>query len=589
MDGAGAPTQQQIEAAVRAYLARVARRYLPLLVAAVVLVVIVLTVPTATQQRQSPAFNGLSSTGTGTGTGTGTTGTGTGTVGAGPQGASVGGGAPGPANGSTTGGGSTSAAAGGSGATGITAPSSNGIARSGVHCGPGKHQVTWSVYAPPCVAKYTGNNGGATSRGVTGNTITLSYRITTSADDAAISAATGSAAPPKDSQFIADLNTYVNYFNNQFELYGRKVVIKPYNGTGDYIQEDQGQGADRAQADAATAHAEGAFGDVTFQLRGSNPYWTALAQQHIVAWGPLGFPTSYYEHYAPYWYSVTPSGSTVAGFFANLTCRRLAGMDAVFSPDVTYQHTVRKFGLIHPNNPEYVAIANDIKHRLSACGVGITREAEYSINVAQYQTEATNMVAQMQAKGVTTVLCYCDPVVPIFLGNAAQSQQYNPEWVQPYWGDPQARQPESGNWRGVISDGIQWPTKSNNEAYRVYELASHNGTPHEQYFAAAYAEIMQVFIGLQAAGPDLTPTSMLRGYQSLPNTGGGQVGRWSYQGNYVFTPQVSTTVAYFDPSYASNFDGMKGGYRYCDSGRVFTFADAESWGGPRQQMHCFGK
>src|SRR5206468_4561309 len=98
---------------------------------------------------------------------------------------------------------------------GPVAPSTSGIARSGVHCGPGKKQVTWSVYAPPCVAKYNGSNGGATTRGVTGSTITLSYRVTHSADDAAISAATGSAAPPTDSTYVADLNTYINYFNSQ--------------------------------------------------------------------------------------------------------------------------------------------------------------------------------------------------------------------------------------------------------------------------------------------------------------------------------------------------------------------------------------
>ena len=586
MDPAGTPTQAEIEAAVRAYLARVGRRYLPLLIGAIVLVIVAVTVPTTSQQRQAQGFTGLGQTGT-----TGTTGTTGGSVLAGGnagRAAQVPGAGPGATSSGSTGNGASVAGGGGTVAAGPVAPSTHGVARSGVRCGAGRRQVTWSVYAPPCVAKYTGNNGGATSRGVSATTITLSYRVATSADDAAISAATGAAAPPKDSQFIADLNTYIDYFNKQFELFGRRVVLKPFNGTGDYIQEDQGQGGDRAQADAATAHGEGAFGDVTFQLRGSNLYWSALAQQGIVAWGPLGFPTSYYQHYAPYWYSYTPSGSTVAAFFGNLTCRRLAGMNAVFSPNVTYQHSTRKFGLIHPNNPEYVAIANDIKHRLSACGVSISREAEYSINVAQYQTEATNMVAQMQSKGVTTVLCYCDPVVPIFLGNAAQSQQYHPEWVQPYWGDAQARQPENGNWQGVMSDAVQWPSANANEAYRVYRLASHNGTPHEKYYAAAYAELMQVYMGLQSAGPDLTPQNLLRGYSSLPDTGSGMDGKWSFKNAFVFTPQVSTTVGYYDPGYTSKFDDAKGGYRVCDSGKIFTIDDAEAWGGPRQQMHCFG-
>jgi hypothetical protein len=457
-----------------------------------------------------------------------------------------------------------------------------------VRCGPGKKQVTWSVYAPPCVAKYTGNNGGATSRGVTGTTITLSYRVTHSADDAAISAATGSAAPPSDASYIADLDTYVNYFNSQFELYGRKVVVKPYNGQGDYIQEDQGQGADTAQSDAAQAHAESAFGDVTYQLRGSNPYWTALAQQRIVAWGPLGFPTSYYQRYSPYWWSYTPSGSNVAAWFGDLTCRRMAGMNAIFSPDPTYQAQTRKFGLIHPDNPEYVAVANELKKQLKGCGVSV-REASYSINVAQYQTEATNVMAQMQSGGVTTVLCYCDPVVPIFLANAAQSQQYKPEWVQPYWGDAQARQPDNGNWQGVIASGGTWPAQSANEAYKVYKMASGGAEPHEKYYAAVYASAMQVFMGLQAAGPTLTPQNLLRGYQSLPATAAGAAGRWTFSGANVYTPQTTSQVGWFDPSYTSNFDGAAGGYRSCDAGKFFVYADQNSWGGPHQQMHCFGK
>lgn len=582
MDRAAPPTSAEIEAVVRAYLGRLARRYLPLLAGAVVLLLIVVLVPTATPRSSDQASSGPGGTlGQQQGTTTGMTGTPS------APGVVAGRGAAAPGGSTTTGG-----VVAGGGATNVAAgpvaPSTSGVARSGVHCGPGKKQVTWSVYAPPCVARYTGSNGGATSRGVTGSTITLSYRVTHSADDAAISAATGSAAPPTDSSYVADLNTYINYFNSQFELYGRRVVIKTYNGQGDYIQEDQGQGADVAQSDAATAHSLDAFGDVTFQLRGSNPYWTALAQQRIVAWGPLGFPTSYYQRYAPYWWSYTPSGSSEAAWFGNLTCRRLAGMKAIFAPDVTYQNETRKFGLIHPDNPEYVAVANDLKQRLKACGVA-TKEASYSINVAQYQTEATNVMAQMRSAGVTTVLCYCDPVVPIFLANAAQSQQYKPEWVQPYWGDPQARQPDNGNWQGVITSGGQWPAQSANEAYRVFKMASGGAEPQEKYYAAAYATLMQIYMGLQSAGPTLTPQNLQRGYQSLPPTGASTAGQWTFSGVQAFTPQSTAEVGWFDPTYTSNFDGAAGGYRNCDAGKFFAYADEADWGGPRQQMHCFGK
>jgi hypothetical protein len=586
MDRAAPPSQAEIEAVVRAYLSRIARRYLPVLAGVVALLLIVIFVPTASpsgQQQQAGAGTTAGTTADPGAAGSAGTRSGAAAVGTTP---SAGGAA---ATGVTGSGPGTTNSGGGAVPAGPVAPSKAGVARSGVHCRAGARQVTWSVYAPPCVAKYTGNNGGATSRGVTGSTITLSYRVSTSADDAAISAATGSAAPPKDSAFVQDLQTYINYFNTQFELYGRKVVLKTFNGQGDYIQEDQGQGADRAQADAATAHSLGAFGDATFQLRGSNPYWSSLAQQGIVAWGPLGFPSSYYEKYAPYWYSYTPSGTSVAAWMGDLTCRRMAGMNAIFAPDTTYKHTVRKFGLVHPDNPEYVAVANELKAQLKGCGVGITREATYSINVAQYQTEATNVVAQMRAKGVTTVLCYCDPVVPIFLGNAAQAQRYHPEWVQPYWGDAQARQPQSGNWGGLIASGGTWPAQSQNEAYTVYKAASHGGEPHEKYFAAAYAELMQIYMGLQAAGPTLTPQNLQRGYQSLPPTGTGQAGKWRFTGAHQFTPQSFGMVGWYDPHHRSNFDGANGGYVSCDSGQLFPFDNPDAWGGPRKQMHCFGQ
>ena len=50
-----------------------------------------------------------------------------------------------------------------------------GTTVSGIKCKPGVHQFD-SPYAPPCIAKFTGNNGGATYRGVTSNEIVLATR-----------------------------------------------------------------------------------------------------------------------------------------------------------------------------------------------------------------------------------------------------------------------------------------------------------------------------------------------------------------------------------------------------------------------------
>ncbi len=591
-------TEADIEAAVRAYLARMARRYAPILLGALALLLVIVTVPTVSgtgggQQSVSSApltggqgggvaYDGQAPTG-------GAPAPASGTQGAAPGSAPAGG--TGPRTGSSQ---ATSSGTAPSGTQAQTASGSGGISRSGVKCGPGVRQVAWSVYAPPCVPKFTGNNGGATSHGVTPKTITLSFRLGQSQEDAAVTAASGSAAPAPDRVFVQDMQTYISYFNTQFELYGRKVVLKTFQGQGDYIQEDQGQGADKAAADAATARSMGAFGDATFYLKGSNPYWSALAQQHVVAWGPLGFPDSYYEKHAPYWWSYNPSGSDFAWWLSDLVCQRMAGMKAIFAPDATLAAQTRKFGLIHPENPEYIAVANEMKDKFSKCGVKITREASYSINVVQYQQEAASIVAQMQSAGVTTVLCYCDPLVPIFLQNAAQAQHYQPEWVQPYWGDPQARQPSNGNWQGLISAGGQWPAKAKTEAYRVFTTASGGAEPKEQYYEVAYLTLMQIFMGLQAAGPDLTPQTLQRGYFSLPDSGNGDTGIWRFRGGAnayapAWNAQVGGSVGWYDPTYTSAFDGAKGGYRDCDGGQRYPYDEPAKWGGPRQQLHCFGR
>jgi len=578
-----------VEAAVRAYVSRVARRYLALVVGAAALVLVVVTVPTKTPDSGNQALgigNSGASNSSGLGAGAGAVQAGglqnTASGGTAGTGATAGGGSSGSGGAGTTGG-----QVGGISQPGGATTTASGVARSGVKCGPGVRQVTWSVYAPPCVSTFTGSNGGATSRGVTAKTITLSFRLGNSQEDAAVNAAAGSAAPAPDPVFVADMNTYISYFNRQYELYGRQVVLKAFQGQGDYITEDQGQGADKASADAATAKSLGAFGDATFYLKGSDPYWRALAQNGVVAFGPLGYPQSYYQQYAPYWWSVSATGTMAADWFVNATCRRLAGMNAIYAPDKTMQVKKRVFGLIHPDNPQYISIANDIKKGVGACGVS-PKEASYSINVVQYQAQATNIVAQMRAAGVTTVLCYCDPLVPIFLENAAQSQQYNPEWISTYWGDGQARQPNNGNWGGLIAMGGQSPDMKQTEAYKVFKLASGGAEPREQYYAVAYAALMQIFNGLQAAGPDLTPVTFARGTFSLPPSGDSFMGQWTY-GNNKFSPATNVQIGWYDPNMTSAFDGKKGGYRNCANGQKFPLSSSTGWGGPGEQLHCFGK
>lgn len=595
----------QVEQLVRAYLARVARRYAPLVIGAVAVLLVVTLVPsTSHNPSQSVAAQAGSGSGGSAGGTTGQTGGASATGSGGTSSSASAGGGDGGGVGSTgAGGGSGGAngtgAAGASGASGSAgAPaavptatgSSTGVARSGVRCGPGAKQVTWSVYAPPCVAAYTGSNGGATSHGVTSSTITLSYRVGNSAQDAAVYAAAGAAAPAPDPDYISDLNTYINFFNKSFELYGRKVVLKSFQGQGDYIAEDEGQDQAEAQADAVTAYDEGAFADVTFQLKGSDPYWTGLAQEHVIAMGPLGFPESYYQQYAPYWWSFTPSGTDGADLLGNAVCERAAGLPAVYAGDALYQKETRKFGLITPENPEYVEVGNEIQSELSGCGVTLAKRASYEINVTSYESEAASMVAQMKAAGVTTVICFCDPLVPIFLSDSAHSESYSPEWFEPNYLDPQGRLENQDEWAHALSDAGQYPSQANNEAYKVFKLADPGGSPADPYYDEAYFTLLQLFIGLQAAGPDLTPANFEKGMDSLPATPTGMEGSWQF-GPGMFTPPATVQIGWWSTTDDSNRDGKAGSWQSCEGGKwlPISTADRSQWGPAHTQLGCFGK
>jgi hypothetical protein len=309
-----------------------------------------------------------------------------------------------------------------------------------------------------------------------------------------------------------------------------------------------------------------------------------------VAFGPLGFPQSWYQQYSPYWYSTAPTGSKQAQFITNMVCRRMAGMPAIFAGDATYRGKTRTFGLVTPENPEYMQLGDEVQNGLKRCGVSITRRANYTINVANFGPQGTSIAAQMKAAGVTTLLCYCDPLIPIFLSQAAQQQQYSPEWYEPYYRDPQGRLMDKNQWSHAISYGGTSYARASSEAYKVFKLAPPNGEPKnaDQYFDVQYATLLHIFSALQAAGPNLTPETLQRGLFSLPQTDRGDFGTWS-GGQGAFSPGIDAQIGYYDQNAASPWDGNKGAWQSCEGGAFQEFTKPESFGPDHTQLHCFGK
>lgn len=567
-------TEADIDAAVRRYLSAQVRRYLPVVLAVLLVLVMVVRTPTVTNRvAAGPGDQELQEGASGSA-----------------DAAAVPGGAEAPsgeglAAGDAGGGGGAAVEGAGAGEAG-TAEAESGVARTGVTCGRGVRQFDWSKYAPPCKPAFTGNNGGATSPGVTKDTITLTYRQVENASQQAINAASPNTFAP-DADVIADMRRYIDLFNKTFELYGRKVVLKPFRGQSDFLLEVQGQNQGPAQADAVRAREQGAFADMSLNSA-SQLYHEGLIQQKVMAFGGIYMSQKWFEDHAPFAFSgFYPTGTNVAYGTANVVCRRIAGLPAIDAGDPVYQKQNRVFGVITPENPVYDSAGDLMEQELAKCGVKVARSVRYALNIATAQQQATSIVAQMKSAGVTTILCGCDPIGPVFFAQAANQQNYHPEWSSLWWGDLSPRSIDASQWSHSVSLGNvgQIKPKAQQEAYQALRRAG--AEPAEVNYPVAYYSLLQFFLGLQAAGPKLTPATFERGLFSLPPSQDGDMGRWRYdKGRY--TPHSEFILAYWNPTARSEFDGQAGAYINCEGGKRFGYREPDSLG-PKGQLRCFGR
>jgi len=556
-----------VEAAARAYLVELAQRYVPFVAILGVLLLLVIeaptTRPTVTSSAGYTGSAGGYSTGAAGGTAVG------GTKKAGSSGAAAtGAAAPATGTGSPIDAGRQGpAAAIGAGTTPAGSTAANDIAVSGVRCSAGVRQVTWSPYAPPCLPRWTGNNGGVTARGVTASTITISYRE--EAESADISAM-NSILPgliPNDAQLLYDLQTYVNYFNNQYELYGRKVVIKAFPAQGDALQEFAGEDTQGAQEDAATASSLHAFADIT--PIPTPEYAQALVQNQVISFNNLLESEATLNSFAPYAYTLIPAMDQLGRVIVTVGCQ-VGSTPVSFAGDASLNGRPRVFGIIGPEIPQFVSLEKTVVNGLKACGVKVPVVVNYSIDLSSMQSEADNAISQMKASHVTTVVCACDPVGSIYVTQAADNQNYGPEWLSEWLPDQFERLNAQDQWAHSLEVGLG-PSlpKQDVEAYQVFKRANPNGEPAEPFYEFLYYEVMYLFNGLQAAGPDLTPATLAAGYHSLPASPQGQVGVWDY-GPDIYWPFSEAQVSYWDPTKTSAYDGKAGDFASCFGGRWFS-------------------
>ena len=253
---------------------------------------------------------------------------------------------------------------GGDGTTDSTAiagqPASGGGSSNGkpiaaaTACTGKTEQVPGDPYSPPCLA-FSGNNGGATSKGVTADTIKVSFRsLNEKGFQQTLAALAGASLTDTPETIRNTVVALAEFFSKRYQFYGRKLQIQFYNGVGSNTTELLGGGRDKAEADAEQVKSMGAFADLSAT---SEPYADALVRRGVMAFGDPYLSTPWHDRHAPYAWSLAVDGTTVAKLAAEYTVKRLSGPGGAVKPAKyaggALKDKPRKIATMAPENSWY--------------------------------------------------------------------------------------------------------------------------------------------------------------------------------------------------------------------------------------------
>jgi hypothetical protein len=172
-----------------------------------------------------------------------------------------------------------------------------------------------SVYAPPCVEPFEGENGGATSPGVTAETVKVVEYIADPALDPLTTAFAAGAGAEIDPESAAEtVQGFADLYNRMYETYGRRVEIEVYTGTG------AGADLEAARADAIAIAEKEPFIVVRGSGQAGPVFATELASRGIVcaSFCATAVPEEIVEQYQPYIWQSTPTPDQAAALSAEM-------------------------------------------------------------------------------------------------------------------------------------------------------------------------------------------------------------------------------------------------------------------------------
>jgi hypothetical protein len=478
------------------------------------------------------------------------------------------------------------------------AQNATGKTRGGFDCKAGVRQLPASHYAAPCTAVFTGNNGGATSPGITDKDIVIVRRgfpdsANSQFTDQIVAKAGG--APPEYVRAVREV--FIKYFEQAFELYGRHIKWVDFESKANSTDEALSQGREAACADATyikdTLHAFAVIGGKNTETVISSPFAECAAERGLMTFGAAPYyPETWYKKYHPYAWGGVMECERISYQLSEYIGKRLVGRKAKWAGDPITKNKTRKFGIYVPDNDGYQSCVKITRKQMeSKYGVAdnkdTTPQYDYQLNVSRFGDQAGQAIVQFHEAGVTTVVLACDPISTIFLTQAASKQGYFPEWLQIGTAlndvDNAARLFDPTEVNGHLFGPSQLGSTpklfgTDSEPAKLYKQLTGKSLTEGGATDGQYWSLLGLYSAFQSAGPLVTPSSIAAGIFGAPPGGDPDfaVGYTSYRDGPDGTPGARDHTAiddareiYWMGNEKSSFDGQSGTYFETYNGKRF--------------------
>ncbi len=456
--------------------------------------------------------------------------------------------------------------------------------------------------SPPCVASYTGDNGGATYAGVTKEEVRIIYF--TVGGTCRSPTSRGRECAPRDtyvdlgkppvetedviSRGIRDLQTY---FNDRFQTYGRFVHFWVYYMPGPSMTPEQ----QRAKAIEGINLIK-PFAAVHGYLGNADYFMTMARRGVLVFQSTLPISLSHFRRYPKLIWNYLPAVELHARTFASMLCRQVVGRPAAFSGNSGENGKPRRLGYLRADDgpgwgAEYHHFQNLVKAQVEGCGGVFVAEGSHPYtgrinqDSAAAQQQVEQNIATFRSKQVTTIIW----PLGLDLGRETETaarQGYLPEWILA--GDTIM----DGYDVGQLQDqramhGHVWlqtvlaraPAFNQDLCYLAMSEAN-PGKPEEDARQAClqvkpYEALRQLFIGIQVAGPKLNPANLDKGFHAIPpGPSDSPLVPACYYEPGDYTCIKDGTAMYWDTNGRAPGSNAPGCWRMPDEGKRYT---ADAW------------